>query len=296
MKHGSNVGTARFARAMIAPTAILLTLLLAVPIILSLYFSLTKDKLGSGFGPFIGLQNYIYLAHDPAFWLSLSKSVIFTVVFVVFSTFLGLAMAVIIEKIPVGQRLLQVLLIIPWATPWLVVGILWNRFVVDTSGISLARFLVSLNILEASESLLAKPLTAFLFIVVAAAWRQSCFSAILFLAAFKSVDPTIVEAGQVDGATSRQRFWRLIMPVIRPVTATIVILNVIFGFLQFDVVYAMTGGGPAGATKILPIMIYETLYAHTKMGTGTALSMILAVVALAIGFAVVKLSSTKEQS
>lgn len=282
---------ARFSSTMVVPAAIALTALLAVPIVIAVYLSLTKDRLGTGFGEFVGIANYTGILFNQLFWRSLGLSVLFTLVFVALSTLIGLGMAVIIDKAPVGGRFMQAMLILPWATPWVVVGILWNRFAADPSGVSLAHLLISLGVLQPYESLLAKPVAAFVLVVLAASWRQSCFSAMLFTAALKTVPPSVVEAGHVDGASAIQRFLRLKLPIIAPVTGTVLVFNVIFGFLQFDVVYAMTGGGPANATRILPIMIYDTLYNSTKMGTGTALSMILAVVSLLVGFAVVKLTA-----
>lgn len=219
-----------------------------------------------------------------------AAGVLFTVAFVAISTLVGLLMALAIDKAPVGRRFLQAALILPWATPWVVVGILWNRFAADPNGLSLAKLLIQLGVIQPHESLLAMPVPALFLVVLAASWRQSCFSAMLFIAALKTVPPSVLEAGHVDGASGWHRLVRLKLPIIAPVTGTVVVFNVIFGFLQFDVVYAMTGGGPANATKILPIMIYDTLYNNTQMGTGTALSMILAVVALAIGFFVVRVT------
>lgn len=283
----------RFSRRMVLPTAVVLGILLVLPIVLSVYLSLTKDKLGTGFGEFLGLGNYIRILQHQGFWQSLWLSLLFTVAFVLISTFLGMLMALAIDKAPVGRRFLQAALILPWATPWVVVGILWNRFSADPNGLSLSRMLIGLGVIEPHESLLAMPVPALVLVVLAASWRQSCFSAMLFIAALKTVPPSVLEAGHVDGASTWHRLVRLKLPIIAPVTGTVVVFNVIFGFLQFDVVYAMTGGGPANATKILPIMIYDTLYNNTQMGTGTALSMILAIVALSIGFLVVKLTGRK---
>lgn len=283
----------KFSRGMVLPTAVILGVLLVLPILLSVYLSLTKDKLGTGFGEFLGLQNYVRILQDDSFWGSMGLSVLFTVAFVLVSTLAGLIMSLVIDKAPFGRRFLQAMLILPWASPWVVAGILWNRFSTDPTGISLARFLIDLGILQPHESLLAKPIPALVLVVLAASWRQSCFSAMLFIAALKTVPPSVLEAGHVDGASGWNRLLRLRLPLIAPVTGTVVVFNVIFGFLQFDVVYAMTGGGPANATRILPIMIYETLYNNTQMGTGTALSMILAVVALTIGFLVVRLTGRR---
>lgn len=283
----------RFARFMVLPTAAVLGALLVLPILLSVYLSLTKDKLGTGFGQFLGFANYAKLLQSSDFWRSLGLGLVFTVSFVIVSTVLGLLMALAIDSAPFGRRMMQAMLILPWATPWVVVGILWNRFSADPNGLSLARVLIDLGLIQPHESLLAKPLSALALVILAASWRQSCFSAMLFIAALKTVPSSVLEAGHVDGANSWQRLMRLILPIITPVTGTVIVFNVIFGFLQFDVIYAMTGGGPANATKILPIMIYDTLYNNTQMGTGTALSMILAVVALAIGFLVVRVTGTR---
>lgn len=293
-RSGNDAANRSFAWKMISPTAFILGLLLGIPLLLSIYLSMTKDKLGTGFGEFIFLGNYLKLMSSDQFWTSFWLSVLFTVIFMLSSTMIGLGMAVAIENAPVGKRVMQALLILPWATPWVVVGILWNRFTSDATGPSLASFLVWLGVLEPSESLLASPFWALVIVIIAATWRQSCFAALLFIAGLQTVPPSIIEAGKVDGANAWRRFWQIVMPFIAPTTGTIIIINLIYGFLQFDVIFSLTGGGPAGATKTLPILIYETLYNSTKMGTGTAISMVLALLALVCGLVVVRLTARRE--
>lgn len=277
----------RFGVITTAPGFLVLYGLLLVPAAASVWYSLSSNALGVQRSQFVGLDNYLTVLRADAFWHSLTITVIFAAVFVLLSTLIGLGMAVVLNRAFPGQRFLAALLIIPWATPWVVVGIIWNRFASDEAGVSIQHALTVTGLIEPHSSLLAHPVGAMVLVIVAASWRQSCFAAMLFLSGLKTVAPSVIEAAQMDGAGPVRTFWHVILPWIRPVTVTVLLINVIYGFLQFDVVYAMTHGGPGNATQILSILIYQTLFTKTLMGTGSALSVLLGVVALCFGMLVV---------
>ena len=125
--------------------------------------------------------------------------------------------------------------------------------------------------------------------IVAAAWRQSSLAALLFLAGLQTMPREIHEASLVDGASTWQRFIHMTLPWLRPVIGVVIILNSISGFMQFDVIYALTQGGPGNATTVLSIYLYQQLFVDTNLGLASATSVVLGALALGLGFVFVKL-------
>lgn len=130
--------------------------------------------------------------------------------------------------------------------------------------------------------------------VLAAVWRQASFAGILLLAGLQALPGELHEAASLDGANVWQRFIHITLPWLRPVLITVTVFNVIYAFLQFDVVFAMTQGGPGDTTQVMSILIYRQLFVSTNIGLGSALAVILGVVALVGGLITVRLFYRKE--
>ena len=125
--------------------------------------------------------------------------------------------------------------------------------------------------------------------ILAAVWRQASFAAILLLAGLQTLPQELNEAAELDGANWWQRLRNVTIPWIRPVLVTVTVLNIIYAFLQFDVIFAMTQGGPGDATQVLSILIYRQLFVVTQIGLGSALAVVLGVIALVGGLVTVRL-------
>jgi ABC-type sugar transport system permease subunit len=135
---------------------------------------------------------------------------------------------------------------------------------------------------------LADPNGALLATIVAAVWRQASLSGLLFLAALQTIPPDLPEAATVDGASTWQRFRFVTLPWMRPVLMVVIVTNVIFGFLQFDVIYAMTQGGPGNSTTLLSILLYRQIFQFSNVGIGSAIAVVLGLVAFGVGLLFVK--------
>lgn len=283
-----------FGLKLVAPAMILLAVLLAVPTVLTVIYSLHDvPASGSSFGPFVGIENYTIIFASPVFWRSAQVTVTFAIGFVVLSTLVGLAMAMLLNQRFIGRGLARALLIIPWATPWLVIGILWKWFADGSVG-GLNAVLMMLGLTNDYHPFLSDPNTALPITVLAAVWRQASFAGILLLAGLQSLPEELHEAAQLDGANWWQRFTNITLPWLKPVLITVTVFNVIYAFLQFDVVFAMTQGGPGDTTQVLSVLIYRQLFVNTNIGLGSALAVILGVVALVGGLVIVKLFYRKE--
>jgi len=268
---------------------LILLALLAVPTVLTVLYSVHDvPPNGAGLGPFVGLKNYAVVFASPVFWRSVQVTVTFSIGFVVLSTLIGLAMAMLLNQDFVGRGLARAMLIIPWATPWLVIGILWKWFADGSVG-GLNAVLTQLHLLPAYQEFLSDPNWALPITILAAVWRQASFAGILLLAGLQTLPDELGEAAAIDGASLWQRFTLITIPWLRPVLITVTVLNVIYAFLQFDIVFAMTQGGPGDATQVISILIYRQLFGVTHIGLGSALAVILGVLALVGGLLIVKL-------
>ena len=287
---GSLSGTNRaFGFRLALPAMLILLALLAVPTVLTVLYSVHDvPPNGAGLGPFVGLKNYAVVFASPVFWRSVQVTVTFSIGFVVLSTLIGLAMAMLLNQDFVGRGLARAMLIIPWATPWLVIGILWKWFADGSVG-GLNAVLTQLHLLPAYQEFLSDPNWALPITILAAVWRQASFAGILLLAGLQTLPDELGEAAAIDGASLWQRFTLITIPWLRPVLITVTVLNVIYAFLQFDIVFAMTQGGPGDATQVISILIYRQLFGVTHIGLGSALAVILGVLALVGGLLIVKL-------
>jgi len=283
-----------FGLKLVAPAMIILIVLLALPTVLTAIYSLHDvPASGSSFGPFVGIENYQIIFSSPVFWRSAQVTLTFAIGFVIFSTIIGLAMAMLLNQRFIGRGLARALLIIPWATPWLVIGILWKWFADGSVG-GLNAVLLALGVISDYQPFLSDPNTALPITVLAAVWRQASFAGILLLAGLQTLPEELHEAAQLDGANWWQRFTNITVPWLRPVLITVTVFNIIYAFLQFDVIFAMTGGGPGDTTQVMSILIYRQLFVNTNIGLGSALAVVLGVVALVGGLVIVKLFYRKE--
>lgn len=285
----------RFGAVMASPAIILLSALMVIPTVLTIVNSLFRPPAsGRTLGPWVGLSNYANVLSSNVFWSSAWTTLLFTIGFVLGSTVLGLAIAVLLDQPFVGRGLCRALLIIPWATPWLVLGILWRWFADGQIG-GINALLAGVG-LPADNEYLADPSAALALVIVASVWRQASFVAILYLAGLQTLPHDLHEAAQLDGANTWQRFRNITLPWLKPVSATVTVLNVIYAFLSFDVIFAMTQGGPGDATQVLSIVVYRQLFVVTNTGLGSALAVVMGIIALVFGLLTVRLLHGSERN
>lgn len=267
-----------FGIRMALPAIVTLAVLVAIPLIQTVVFSF-QDVSFQGANSWVGLRNFKDLIASDLFQNATWVTAVYTVEFVILSTLLGLAFALLLNQRFAGRSIARALLIVPWAVPWLFVGIVWRWFVDGDVG-ALNLLLQNLGIVDEPIYFLAKGTTALQLTILAAVWRQSALSGLLFLATLQTLPNDHLEAATVDGATRVQKFRYITLPWLKPITFGIVILNVIFGALQFDTVFAMTQGGPGDATQLLSLLLYREMFVFTDFGSGAAVALLLATFAI----------------
>lgn len=239
---------------------------------------------------YIGLDNYVHMLNDPDFWNALKVTTQFVVWNISIQTVLALVLGVIMSRLT-KSNLIRSILLLPWLLSNIVVGLLWNWLLDPTLGIvNVAMTWVGLT----PVAFLGLPGTAIPSLAIITIWRYLGYTALLVFAGMQTIDATIYEAAAVDGATEWNIFWKMTLPLMRPILAFILVTSIIGSFQIFDVVAITTKGGPINATKVFNWLIYEQAFVRFNMGYATALSVVLFLILIVISFAQMQLFRVSE--
>ena len=220
---------------------------------------------------FIGLDNYIAIWHDPVFWASLGRTAIWIGLTVPLQLLLGLVTALLLNQQFRWRGLARSLILIPWALPSVVIGLMWSWIYNPQVGL-LNDLMLRLGLLQTAMPWLANPDTSLYAIIAALVWQGFPFFAIMILAGLQTIPHSLYEAADIDGASDWQQFWHITMPALKAVLVTAVMLRIIWVANSIDVIYVMTGGGPGYATHTLPLYALKRTYASMDFGYGSALA------------------------
>lgn len=270
------------AWSMVTP-ALLLTVVFAVyPVADSFWLSLHHifvgiPQLGS---PFVGVDNYVALFHDPV----ARQAFVATLAFVMLSTLLelgcGLIIALVIHERFRGRGLVRAAILIPWAIPTVVASQLWRYIFNDQYGF--ANLLLFGDRVTAYIPWLAYPSVAFAVVVLADVWKTSSFAALLILAGLQVIPSDLYDAARVDGARMWQRFWHITLPLLKPALLLALLFRTMDAFRVFDLVFVITQGGPGDATQVLQFYGYQTFFTEGRIGYGSAISVAVFLMILAL--------------
>ncbi|MEM7023857.1 MAG: sugar ABC transporter permease [Pseudomonadota bacterium] len=266
-----------------APTALVIAGVVLVPIIATFVMSLSAINTLVGGGSFVGLANYAALLGEPDFWVSLANGLIYTVGSTLLATVAGLLVALLLNRPFYGRGAVRALVIFPYIVPAIVVVFIW-KFMFTTRGL-INDVLTSLGMVESMVPWLGDQRFAMLTVIIISAWAWFPFAAITLLAALQTLPQQVLEAAALDGAGPLHRFWFITLPLLMPAILIVALIRAIWAFRNFDMIWLLTGGGPAGATEVLPIMAYREAFGTFRMGHATAVSCCLMLVM--IGFVMV---------
>ncbi len=220
---------------------------------------------------FIALANYAALLHDPVFWSSLGRTAIWIGLTVPLQMLLGLVTALFLNQEFRWRGLARSLILIPWALPSVVIGLMWAWIYNPQVGL-LNDLLLRLGLLQSAMPWLANPDTSLYAIIAALVWQGFPFFAIMILAGLQTIPASLYEAAEIDGAGAWHQFWHITLPGLRGVLVTAVMLRLIWVANSIDVIYVMTGGGPGYATHTLPLYAFKRTYGSMDFGYGSALA------------------------
>jgi len=247
--------------------------LLLYPLIFGIRTSFFRKVIGAP-GQFIGLANYQELFSSVEFWEISINSAIWTSVGVAGGIFIGLALALLLNTQLKGRMIGRTLFLIPWAVPNVAAAIIWRWIFANPYGF-LNHFLRIIGIVDRPIPWLSSPNLALWAVIIVAVWRNYPFAMIVILASLQSIPEEYYEVSQLDGAGVWQRFRHVTLPLIKPTLLIVTILQTIWTFNSFDIVYVMTQGGPQHYSEILSTFAYEAAFEAMRAGRGAAIASIM---------------------
>ncbi len=268
----------------VSPSILFFLVFWIAPVVLALYYSLTNWKIGPN-ATLVGLKNYADLLIDPRFRQATLASAELTGMAVASTVLLALGLAVLLndDGLP-GNRLFKLLIILPVVTDWVATGLVWQLVFLPNRGVlpglfSLVGLRAWMGLGWTSTSSLA-PMAIALFII----WKTTGLYAIIFLAGLKGIPRHFAEAAVVDGANDWQVFRQITLPLLRPISVFVVVTAFVTTVGLFEPVFMLTGGGPADATRVLPIFLYETFFQFHNGGYASAAGVLFLLLCLAFAF------------
>jgi len=260
------------------PGLAILGVFVVYPIINAGYTSLTS---WNGFDPvkeFVGLDNYVRLAQDPAFWNSLLVTVVYATGVCVLSIATGLAVALLLDAPMRGRGLYRSIYFLPAVTSSVAAAIVW-KYMLDPAGFVNA-LLAQVGI--AGPDWLQERWLALGALTALTVWKNVGFNAVLYLTALQALPPAVYEAAQLDGANAWRRLRHMTIPLLAPMTFFVVVQALITSFQAFDLVYVLTEGGPRGGTDVLGMFMYRTAFRLGDFGYGTAIAFVTLLLVLGV--------------
>lgn len=255
-----DLGSGVFPYFLVAPTIIIIALVAAYPIIDSVRLSFLNNPLIPTGSTFVGLRNYLQVIGDPAFRGSIGVTVIFSAVSVALETLIGFGVALLMNKMFPGRGLVRTAILIPFAFPTIVSGMIWTLMFNAQNGV-MTYLLQSVHLLAAGDSLLRTTSGVVIAAIIIDVWKTTPFMALLILAGLQTIPSELYEAADVDGSTRWQQFWRITLPLLRSALLIALLFRLLDALRAFDLFYVLTGGGREIQTM--------ALYSYANMFVGT---------------------------
>ena len=273
MSNNININDRRYGYLLAAPTVLIVLLIILFPITFALISSFFDYTLiNKSFNNFIGLDNYVNSINDEQLFNSISVTIFFVILVVLFEFLLGFFIALLLNSINRFKSVYYFILLLPLLINPIVVGLIWRMFLHPQLGI--LNYLLSL-ISISPINWLGDPKMAFVTIIFVDIWHQVSFMIILLLAGLSAIPKEPYEAARSDGAGILDCFIHITLPYMRPVIIVTILIRLIFAVKTYDLIYIMTKGGPGDATDLISYYIYRSAFISLNLGEAAAMSTIL---------------------
>lgn len=259
------------AFVLLLPTLVLLGLFIAYPFVKGIELSLTSARVGVP-GEWVGLRNFERIWSDAIFRTAVWNTVWYTAVTTVFKLGFGLWLAVLLNRHFRGKAFIRAFILLPFIIPTVLSTFAW-KWMFDPTFSVLNWTLLHLGLISTRINWLGDPDLALISVMIVNIWRGVPFYAISLLAGLQTISPDLHEAAAIDGARPWARFWYITWPLLLPVTMVVVLFSVIQTFADFQLVYVLTGGGPANATHLFATYAYQVGIGTGLLGEGAAISL-----------------------
>jgi multiple sugar transport system permease protein len=255
---------------MIAPAAAILLVFLAYPLGLGFWLGMTDASIGQP-GHFIGFANFVSLAHDQIFWLSVFNTTFYTIVASILKFGLGLYLALLLNRRLPMKSLIRAVVLLPFVTPTVLSAIaFW--WIYDPQFSIISWSLIKLGLINHYIDFLGQPWNARWSVIAANVWRGIPFVAITLLAGLQTITPSLYEAATLDGAGPLQLFWHITLPMLSPIIGVVMTFSVLLTFTDFQLIYAITRGGPMNATQLMATLSFQRAITGGNLGEGAAIA------------------------
>ncbi|MFI9488295.1 carbohydrate ABC transporter permease [Promicromonospora sp. NPDC052451] len=282
----------QFALLLLLPGGALLLGVVLYPLVAALVTAFFEQSLVVPGRTFVGLANIVdVLTGD--FPRLLWQTLVFTVGTTVFPFVIGFALALALNTRIRGAKVLRGLMLIPWLVPGVVVSFLWMWIFNANYGV-LNALLEAVGLIDGAVPWLAQPGTAMTAVVVAKTWQSFPWMMVMLLAGLQTVPRELHEAAEMDGAGTVRRFFSITLPQVKGIVGLVLLLELIWNFQHFDIIYVLTGGGPAGATQTFATAVYETAFHGFDLGHAGALGLLWMVLLMGLVVVYIRFSEKGE--
>jgi len=267
----------------VAPAILYVLLLVGVPFLMAVYYSVSAYTIYDPSWQFVGLSNFIDVVENPSFRQTLSNTFIFTFGSQILGLILGKFGALLLLRPFPGRKIVRAIVILPWAVPVALATVAW-QWMFDSLYSVINWTLIALGFIDRAQApnWLGNPDLAMLSIIVVNAWRFFPFAIVIFLAGITAVPQDVIDAATVDGAGFWRRNYQIIVPMILPIVAVGLVFGIVFTFTDLSIVFLMTNGGPVGATSVLGFAGFQTGITSGDVSHGAAISLFMLPVLLVI--------------
>jgi raffinose/stachyose/melibiose transport system permease protein len=277
----------------LAPALIIYSVVVVYPMLFSAYLSFFR---WDGVAPkkiFVGFQNYVtLLTHNEVFWIALKNNAIWLIAALLVPTSIGLSLALVLNSRFRGSHIFRSIFYFPAVLSLAVVGLIWTWIYHPDLGLA-NQLLDALGLKFLKRNWLSDPQIAIYPVILAATWNAVGLPMLLFLAGLQTIPAELHEAAKVEGASRLQRFWHVTFPLLRETTLIVLAITSINALKAYDIIYAMTNGGPANRTQLLSTWMYFLTYNYNEVGLGTAIAVVLFSLTLIFAIPYIRLMTRK---
>ncbi|TDW69321.1 carbohydrate ABC transporter membrane protein 1 (CUT1 family) [Kribbella pratensis] len=270
---------ARLGLLLALPVAVVTAVFFVFPMLNALYYAVVDFDGLDPTPPFVGLSNFTEMFTDAATWHALGNNAIWIAIGTASPMIIGLLVAVVIWSGRSGAAVYRLLFFLPFMLPGVAIGIVWG-WIYDPVNGWINRALGAVGLGSMTRGWLGDPKTAIYAVLATAIWATCGFVTMIILSALRNVDVELVDAARIDGANAAQRLWHILLPQIMPVFLMVLTLTLVGGFSVFDIIFIMTGGGPADATEVLGTYAYSSAFQLNRISYGTVLALLITVLAV----------------
>jgi multiple sugar transport system permease protein len=265
--------TNRFPALWLLPALLPVALMTVYPIGYALWTSVHSVTLLFPDQPFVGLDNYRNVVTSNYFWDAVQNSLVFTLFAAPLVVAIGLLIALFLQRRFFGSELVRSVVLLPWVLPGAISAVLWIWVFHPSFGV-LNGLLRGLGLIDSSIPWLTSSKLALAAVAVAHVWTQIPFAVVLLMAALAAINTETLEAAAIDCRSPLRRFRHVVLPEIKAMVVVLVVYNALTAFTTYDLVYAMTGGGPGTATTLLSFQIWRESFSMYDFGAGSAVAFI----------------------